>query len=166
MNEPRIQKLPYGQSIIGFDSLESIEQYLDESERAAIMAALDEQWQIDWGSYVFRMVDDLAIWGYVLSQDEFLALSPDEGQYEETLAELEQLRVSFARGYRYGQWFSEVEPTGEWGSAHVSTLWSISQEDFEHAQGQEWLVWPEFAAQLLAQMRVAKDKRDQKEEGR
>lgn len=131
------QKLGHGISVQGFESMEEMFAYQAEQEARATAETLPEQWLIDRGSYVFRAVEGLAIWGHIFTRDEFLG---DEKGDEELLAEWEDLEDAYTRGYRYGKYYSVVEPTGEYGSAHVVTLWAITKQDFEQARMAGWKV--------------------------
>jgi hypothetical protein len=81
-------------------------------------------------------------------------------------AEMEGLQRSHVHGYRYGKWFSTVEPTGEYGSAHVAALWEITQADFEQAERNQWQVWPELAMRLVRETRVAKARHEETMKGK
>jgi hypothetical protein len=148
------QKLGTGQSIIGFDSVEEMQDYLATQEANAIAGTLVEQWAITWGDYVIRFVDDLVIWGDLETQEELVATETSDDE-EESRHELEQALDSHGRGYRFGKWFSTVEPTGEYGSAHVVTLWKISKEEFDAAGENDWEMWPELANKLANEMVAA-----------
>lgn len=147
------QRLGHGISIQGFDSMEEMLAYQAEQEAVAISESLDEQWRITWGSYVFRQIEGLSIWGHIMTPAEILGEHPDE----EAIAELEQLQDAHARGYRYGKYYSTVEPAGEYGSAHVVSLWPIGQQAFERARLVGWELWEELAISLMAEMREARD---------
>jgi hypothetical protein len=133
-------------------------EYMAKQEQEATQATLREQWQITWGDRVFRVADDLTIWGHIFTWDEFLTENTPAGEEpdEEILLELEDLKSAFRRGYRYGQWFSEVEPDGEYGSAHVVSLWQITQDDFEVARRNEWHPWPELILRIQGQVQAAR----------
>jgi len=150
----REQKLTRGQSILGFDSTEEMLGYMAEQEEKAIAEALSEQWAITWGDYVVRFIDDLVIWGELETQVDVVEDAGGEDE-EETRYELEQILDSHGRGYRTGKWFSEVEPTGEYGSAHVVTLWKITKEEFETAGENDWHIWPELVQKLATEMDAA-----------
>lgn len=132
--------------IVGFESMEEIMSYMAEAEETAIAQTLPEQWDITWGDYVIRRQDDVAIFGVVFTEDE-LSFGT-EASPEEIEEELRGLRSAYGRGYRYGRWFSIVEPNGELGSAHVCSLWKISQDDFELARGKGWVIWSDLANRM------------------
>jgi hypothetical protein len=155
------QKLPYGNAVIGFDSSDEMFAYMDEQERIAIAGALPEQWLIDWGSWAVRMVEDLAIFGEIWDQEQVLGPDPDEEAEEE----LRQIIDSHRRGYRYGKWYSEVEPEGEYGSAHVVSLWEISKDDFEVGRRNGWRIWPELAFRIRRDVTAARTRKESNDEG-
>jgi hypothetical protein len=147
------QKIQPGISIIGFESQEEMAAYMAEQEALATADALPEQWEITWGDRVLRMVDDtLAVFGHIFTEREFLAENSKPGQApdEEILYELDSLRDAHTRGYRYGRWYSTVEPDGEYGSAHVVSLWGISKQDFATARSNGWRLWPELSDRVYS----------------
>lgn len=139
-----------GVSVIGFDSAEEMEAYMVSEEKHAMENTMDEQWAIPWGGYVFRITDGLAIWAHIFSEREFLAENskPGQGPDEEILYELDGLKAAHELGYRYGRWHSEVVPEGEYGSAHVVSLWPITKQDFEAARENGWKLWEEIARRI------------------
>jgi len=147
------QKLPHGHSVMGFESFEELQEYMAKAEREAIGNALPKQWEITWGSFVLRVVDSLVIWGYIFTEQEFMELEigdemADPKVVEEVLAIMEAQRDSQARGYRYGKYWSTILPDGELGSAHVSTLWEITEEDFNHARDHGWELDPALGTRI------------------
>lgn len=143
------QELPFGHKIIGFNSLEEIINYMARQEVESNAEALDYQQEIQRGTYVVRIMRDLVIWGYLMTEEEITdGYGTDPESLEELRYELEAMRDSFSRGYRYGKYFSEVEPDGEYGSAHVVTLWPITKADFEIAQRNGWLITEEQLAKI------------------
>lgn len=141
----REQKLGPGINIVGFDSMEEMLAYQAEQEAIANAQVLPKQLEITWGDYVFRVIDGLAIWGEIFTRETFLGPNEDD---EELIAEWEDLQDAYDRGYRYGQWYSVVEPKGEYGSAHLVNLWKITERDFERARLVNWEVWSEFASRI------------------
>jgi len=156
------QKLGYGISIQGFSTFEEMDDFLAESEREAIANTLPEQWQITWGSYVVRVVERLVIFGIVYTEEQFLNTSlKGEAEYDEEIrAELDDLRAAHERGYRYGRWFSEVEPDGEYGSAHVVNLWRITEEDFVAARHNGWHLNPDLIVRMHKEISAARREAD------
>lgn len=157
-----------GHHVVGFDSADEMFQYMADQEEKAMLDTLPEQWQIKNGDRVFRQVEGgLSIWGQIFTWDEFLADNTPAGKKpdEEILQELEDLKNAHDRGYRYGRWFSEVEPDGEYGSAHVVSLWRISHSDFEIARRNEWQLYPALAYQIETEVQAARTRegRDQDE---
>jgi len=142
------QDLGHGLSIIGFDSMEQMMAYQAqrEAELAEEMKHLSEpQQSISWGSYAIRLVIDddkvdTVVFGRVFTITEFTALELGAGAAQDevflTIAHLQEL---YARGYRYGRWFSEPFPDGEYGDAHVTDLWPITEADYQHALNNRWV---------------------------
>jgi hypothetical protein len=150
------QKLGRGQSILGFTSTEEMLDYVAEQEAIAIADTLPEQWEITWGDYVIRFVEpDLVVWGDLWTQEKLVESETSDDE-EESRVELEQAMDSHGRGYRFGQWFSEVEPAGEYGTAHVVSLWKITKREFEIAGENDWQLWPELVYKLQAEMDAAR----------
>jgi hypothetical protein len=153
------EQIAPGISMIGFESAEEMQRYMAEQEQGATDNALAEQWQITWGTYVLRIVDELWIFGYIYTPSEYSDLTPGAEMDEEIIAELVQLQESHDRGYRYGRWFSEVVPDGEYGSAHVVSLWQITKADFDDARAHEWFPSPELAFRVGQEVGEAYKKR-------
>ena len=128
------------------------------SEERAIHAALPEQWKITWGSRVIRMFGtDLVIFGHIYTEHEFKHLDndPEAASGDELQAELRQIRAAHMRGHRYGRFFSENEPRGEYGSAHIVSLWEITTAEFEQARERSWQVWPDLAMRVLGDVQAS-----------
>src|SRR4029078_1036661 len=70
----REQELPYGHTVIGFDSVEEMNEYMAKQEQDAVERTLTRQWEIGWGSYVIRLVEDLVIWAHIFTEEESLEL--------------------------------------------------------------------------------------------
>jgi hypothetical protein len=120
MKEQRIQP---GINLLGFETTEEMMGYLREQEERAITRTHPEQWTITWGDYVVRVVDGLIIFGRIFTEEEYLTesevLSPGEDPaevLEEVRYEMERLRDSFRRGYRYGRYYSDSAARTRWGS--------------------------------------------------
>jgi|SRR5262245_1668416 len=162
---PERQDLPYGGAIIGFESMEELQAYMGQREEEAIAGVVPEQEQIIWGSYCVRFVPDLVVWGEIWSEQRYLDDILKEGQ-EPDIELLEELRItrhSYASGYRYGKWYSIVEPSGEYGSAHLVTLWPITQADFVRALKNDWKPWDEFMLRMKAEMAEVRERIARKE---
>jgi hypothetical protein len=161
------QDLGHGNKIIGFESMEEMQAYMAEQEQQGIKYSLDEQWRITWGSHVVRVVDELWIFGEIFTESRYLELNGpviEEDLDEEARYELDALRDSHARGYRYGRWFSIVEPEGEYGSAHVVNLWEIDRSDFERARAARWEVPPDLAYRVGQEVGDALQKKERQQE--
>lgn len=161
------EEIAPGIKMIGFDSPEEAFNYMSDAELQSILSALDEQWRIGWGSYVVRVMEELWIFGRIFSHERHVAesLKPDGSVDEEGLYELRQLEESYDRGYRYGKYYSEVVPDGEYGSAHVAVLWEITETDFEEARALGWVPAGGFAFRIGMEIGEAvKKKQDQAKE--
>jgi hypothetical protein len=153
------EKIGPGITMLGFESAEEMAAYMAEQEADAVAGSLDEQWAITWGTYVLRIVDELWIFGYIYTPSEYSDLTPGAEMDEEIIAELVQLQQSHDLGYRYGRWFSEVVPDGEYGSSHVVNLWQISKADFDQARAAEWHPSPELAFRVGTEVAEAYKKK-------
>ena len=82
----------------------------------------------------------LEIWGIIWSLDTLAERERATGAPEaEVQAAVETFRDGYGRGWRYGEWFSVVEPGGEYGSAHVSTLELMTEYQFAAAKAAGWV---------------------------
>ena len=149
----REQDLGRGQKIIGFDSFEELMAFQEKEERLANAEVIEEQKEITWGDYVFRVIDELVIFGHLFTRDEYM---------EDASANTEDTDRWYARGYRYGQFFSEVVPRGEYGSAHIINLWPITKGDFEVAQAHGWHIWPELLDRLYNETKTALQRKEKR----
>lgn len=157
----REQPLGPGISVQGFDSMEEMLAYQAEQERIATQTAMAEQWEISYGDYVFRIIDNLQIFGEIFTRESFLGPAPDK----ELVDEWVELTEAYERGYRYGRWYSKVVPEGEYGSAHVVTLWKITERDFERARMLGWEVWSELAIRMSQEILRGRTKQNETKEG-
>jgi hypothetical protein len=74
-----------------------------------------------------------------MPRDKFIAEEKGAGADDAELSWTTQAHdSSFQRGYRFGWHFSTVEPDGELGSTHVSTMRKITREEFEAAKARGW----------------------------
>lgn len=62
----------------------------------------------------------------------------DEFGAAEFASIVEGLRERRTRGYLYGECFSVVEPDGELGDTHVSSVWPLTEEAFAEAKAHGW----------------------------
>lgn len=113
-----------------FGSIEEAFAKMEDAERAANLVLHPRQQSINFGDYVIREAHGFIIWGYILEKEQ-----RDEGEDAGTVDQLDRL---FVRGYRYGRWHSSVLPEGEFGDAHISTMWPIMKEDFDKAGKYGW----------------------------
>lgn len=131
-----------------FDNIEDAFAAMAAQEDAANRRTTPEQKAIGYGDYfirdyetMFGFGESLTIYGYIMTRDEFIESERDAGSPEDELAwTLERMDSSYERGYRFGWCYSEVEPDGELGSTHVSTMTrKISKEEFEAAKERGWM---------------------------
>lgn len=156
------EDLGHGIHITGFGSLEEMLEHMQAAEAEANAAYLaPQQRAIDWGAYVFRAVPDgengaLAIWGHVWTLTEWRERETKAGATEDELVySTERLVDAHGRGYRYGEYYSEICPEGDHGSAHISTLWPITRRDYEYARRIGWRMGTEIWARLRAEIHDA-----------
>jgi hypothetical protein len=162
-----------GNKIIGFESYEEMLEYT-EKQHAELVARMKDlppqQEQITFGSHVLRLVpigdeNVLVIFGRVYTIEETELLEIQAGA-DVLGGELRTIMEKFTSlhedGYRYGRWYSEVCPEGEVGDAHVTTLWPITEADYQHALNNGWLCPTYLMTRVLDEMnnytpREAKD---------
>jgi len=140
------QDLGYGNKILGFGSYEEMQAYIEEQNASLVEAMKDltpEQLSITFGGYAIRFVPHgdltLAIFGHVFTNEEMVSKEVESGaSSDELIVILSKFHQLYADGYRYGEWFSVICPEGEVGDAHVTTLWPITEADFEHAKNNRW----------------------------
>jgi hypothetical protein len=125
-----------------FDSFDEMMAFMQEQERIANEHVTPEQSEIGYGDYWVRMYEgDLLIFGYIPTLEESEAQERELGADDEEIEfEQAQLKDSHSRGYRYGQCFSVIEPTGEWGSTHIANMVKITKDQFEFAKANGWNV--------------------------
>lgn len=91
------------------------------------------------GEYYYRRWYDITIYGYGMTEEEFLEEERRLGADEE---ELEMQRRSFDRwtreGYLFGKAYSVACPDGEYGLTPVRQAIAMSKEDYEAARLAEW----------------------------
>lgn len=108
-----------------FDSFEDMWAAMAEAEVAANERVTDEQRAIKPGDCVIRYDARFLIVGQIFTEEEFLereiAAGPpmDDDEIADTRR---QWQWRLDRGYVFGNWHSEIEPDGELGDAHISTL--------------------------------------------
>ncbi len=121
-------------------------------EQRMLAAATDAQKAIPHGAYVRRWYvapmapRPLLVWGQVWPLEELAAR--ERASYPEDITDadaaaaiapvLDTMRQGYERGWRYGEWFSEVEVEGELGAAHIATLEQVTAEEFEAARARAW----------------------------
>jgi hypothetical protein len=129
------------QHIRSFGSIEEMFEAIEEGNRQASAALTDQQRGIMPGQHCIRFepVDRLVIFGEIPTADEFrageVAAGADEAEADEAV---HHFNAQVRRDLLFGQWYSVVEPRGEWGTAHRWSLWPLSGELFEAARRVEW----------------------------
>lgn len=128
-----------------FDSVEDMLNAMHAREDTANRNTTPEQKAIGYGDYFVRIWGNdfegyLKIYGQVMpreelfSEEERLGAEPAELSYT-----MRSHDDSYSRGYRFGWCYSVVEPDGELGSTHVSTMFmKITEEQFEEAKKNGW----------------------------
>jgi hypothetical protein len=126
-------------------------------EHRWLAMATRAQREIGWGSYVWLRYEPPAsepfalactIYGHiphlegVVAAEEGAAVNLAAAGVEPMPVEMTvaALRESYRFGWRYGHWYSEVEPGGEPGENHIAWLTQMSRAEFERARR---LGWPE-----------------------
>lgn len=123
----------------GFESTEEMFDWMRRQEAAANQQVTPEQAEIGFDAYWMRPFDDFIIFGHIPTPEAIEASERSLGATEEELDyTMEAIKEAHDRGYRYGQAYSEVEPEGEWGSTHISTMVQITKDQFEAAKGHQW----------------------------
>jgi hypothetical protein len=126
-------------SVRGFDNTDDMFTWMRQQEQAANDRVTPDQAEISYGDHWMRPYEDIVIFGYVPTPDEQAASERELGADDEEIEyEREMLADTYARGYRYGKCYSVVEPEGEWGSTHISTMVKITKEQFEEAKEAGW----------------------------
>jgi len=129
-------------SVQGFDNIDDMFAWMRSQEEAANTRVTPDQAEIGYGAYWMRPYEDIVIFGYVPTQTEREASERALGADDEEIEyQRETLADSHARGYRYGKAYSVIEPEGEWGSTHISTMIQITQEQFTQAKAAKWDAW-------------------------
>lgn len=139
-----------------FDSFDQMSEFMAEAERVAIESTSPTQAKIGEGDYWFRPVPEMeiVIFGRVHPLTEVEAAERDAGAEDWEVTEVvEGTRSSLERGYLYGTAYSMYEPNGELGSTHRSTVWPITEAQFNEANDAGWdarLLGPWFREALIA----------------
>jgi len=144
----REQDIGHGNKILGFDTKEEMEAYLESSRRRdheALAEAVAEQNTLTYGSYVARVAGDLLIFGRIMTEDEF----------EDPLEWVQVQESRDEYGQIYGQWYSIACPEGEYGSAHIISCWPIPEAVFVYAKHANWVPWAELIHTLKEEISAA-----------
>jgi hypothetical protein len=127
-------------------------------ERRLLAMASPAQRAIGWGSWVWMRFEPqpgwvsvpdraVTVYGYIFTQSEL------ERREREAMAKLMGMghqpvqnpadtvaacHESHRLGWRYGTWYSEIEPGGEPGENHIAMLHRLSRVQFEAARAAGW----------------------------
>jgi hypothetical protein len=122
-----------------FDNLDDMFDALDRGIEQAQLRATPEQTAITYGDYWMRAWEDILIFGYIYTKEEFRAAEVELGASEEELEwERKVYDNSYNNGFRFGRAYSVLEPNGELGDTHVSDMTKITKEEFESARSLGW----------------------------
>jgi len=138
---------------MSFDSFDEMMEFMRRNEQAAQARTLPAQQAIADGEehWYYRRADspwtggDVDIFGHIPSIADSIA--KERSYYGDPMDDQERAEFSgvrhgmqdrLSRGYVFGNHFSVVEPNGELGSVHVSSLIPISKEAFEEARAAGW----------------------------
>jgi len=132
-------------TVEGFGSFEEMMRVIGERMDAAILRIKPEQWKLaDGKEHWFLKLwspgpqyEAILIAGHIPDLDEHRRdLIERYGDDEETGYEMRQMRDNLSRGLAFTRSYSVVEPDGEYGDHHISTLLEITREQFEALQAQ------------------------------
>lgn len=132
-----------------FDSFEEMQAAVAE-QHAAAMAGMSEHQRTLLGRRKFYWVRpyaemDMFIFGeYDLDAwiaNEKRLWDDEDGPFADHQASMEH--GNLVRGYLSGRAYSVVEPDGELGDTHVSTVFEISEKAFEQARAIGWRITPD-----------------------
>lgn len=141
----RMTIIQFGEGEDGFDQ---ILHFMRKQEEIANSSVTDDQKNIEGDCFVIRhyRIDsqhEIKIYGEVWSLDHVFEVEAKYYSSSDEMEEFEEfkesMRNSYERGYRFGKWYSELEVEGELGSAHISTMHKIDQEQFEIARQKAWI---------------------------
>ncbi len=141
---------------IGWSDKASAEEQLadifderQKMEEAAYKWIAQEQWELADGRKHHFMVPSpygdqtLMIYGWTwdweLEKSKWEQLPPGSEDRMESEYEYETYTDSLKRGYAFTRSFSVIEPDGELGSHHISTMCPIDQAQFERAREHKWI---------------------------
>lgn len=164
---------PPNRRIFQFDSLEQAFAMMDEAEEEANQHVLPEQRAITWGDYAVRVwsspqvgTPPVMIFGQISTKpDLILGNLESGGNVDEAYEELRVLEGTHARGYRYGRWFSIIEPRGEYGEAHIADLWPLRAEEFVRAKANQWAFDTQVAHRMVVEVRIAAEAQARRDAG-
>lgn len=147
-----------------FDTFDEQFSALNAASDRAMSRLSDQQRALTWGSYCLSVNPEYLLFCHIPTEAELLAMEADEDDPSEaqeiviaTGAQMEQ------KGHMYGQWFSIIEPDGEWGHFHKLTCWPITEAIYEAAKANGW-DFPNFpqalAGELTARISMLQDHMD------
>lgn len=135
--------------VIEFTDIEEAFDFMRANEEAANASVTDDQKKIVGDCFVKRQVQYgdgylLTIYGEVWSMETFTESEKkylnldDPDEKEEFDMIISSQKDTYERGYRFGKWYSVVEPDGELGSAHIVSLDLIEEAEFNAAKERGW----------------------------
>lgn len=132
-----------------FDSWEDMQEAMQEAHDQWTVLTTEGQKVLQDGQahWWFQWENDykIAIWGERWSLEHYAeylrgraAEQTDPESAQKWLDDIENDKVALARGYIFGMAYSEIEPTGELGSTHVSQMVEVPRETWELARSYDW----------------------------
>jgi hypothetical protein len=91
------------------------------------------------GDHFVRKWQDLTIYGYAMTEEEFIEDEIGHGaDAEEVAYQRKAFRRWLDQGLLYGKAWSVACPQGEYGSTPLRSALAITKEEFEAAEDAEW----------------------------
>lgn len=125
-------------TVESFGSFDEAMRVINERVAAAKQRITERQWKLadgkeHWFVKLWQMGPEvIVIVGHIPDLDEHRRdLIEQYGDDEETAYEVRAMREKFVDGFVFTRSYSYIEPDGEYGDQHISTLAEISKEVFE-----------------------------------
>ena len=138
------------------EQLTEILEARQAQEEVAYHWISDEQWALADGRKHHFMIphpygeQTLMIYGWTwdweYDKEKWKDLPPGE-ERRESEYEYETYMDSLKRGYAFTRSFSVIEPVGELGSHHISTMVPLTEEQFNNAEANAWV--PNYVDTIL-----------------
>ena len=143
-------------NVVSFTSMDEMLAEQERKEREFEEQIFPKQREITYGTYFFRVSGNVPIFTYVYTLEELRKLEEDAGAEEDELEYfMERIQSVHARGYRTGIHYSQIEPEGEQGDAHIVSCWPISELDFQRAKSNGWMTTPDMAVRIHEELEEA-----------